>query len=788
MQLKELVNLDKKFKSTKGHRPLFNVFLNKLQSLPSKEITLDNLQKLELAEIIFNMSFIPDPRQAQFLKSLQHLFKEQERCFLKMVPCILDTAGYQQLNAMEDLTILDDLLNQHGDWIVSNRFILQCIINLITSSNDIESIHKCIKLLSNNDIVSIDALRWLTAQINNLEEVAKFLTILEEGKLISLSLVTLYNHGPVLQGEVVLLQWLHDKDIAIQKEHILQLVAHRCDEKNVFLLDILNILLQYGFDFNKEDHQVLSYLLALPLLDLAEKKDTLLLVQQKILHLDRFILRGVVSHKRCDLLMKILELQNNIIGSIFPKLLTIHLNEYSFEILYFLNNIDFLSEYSLNLLTLHQKTLRQHFSLVLQGYLNFVDCKIDINKLNFTHFEIMSALKIIDNLIQENALYLLTSLMSLKLGYFNIFCEILNGLVAHQQFNQENFEKVKAILEEKLQQPRSYDIRDYYYPQHQAITCEFKTTHEDKVFLGVSVSRGGRAEIYKALLIDKTLGVTSANTAAPYLVKKFFSPKAGDLLNNSKESKRETKYLQFMNQPAIFCDKVERNSILPIKPCLLITPWIQGEDLAHTPNQEILRYKIDIRFSWLLQPLKQLVLLHQKLRVHGDIKPLNCILNLHEGKLTLIDFGGARKLKKRNYALTLTRTYVDPLLPLSNINNHYRTCDDIYQFGYIIALLFPEIFLSYELSHQMRVSCIQPVENMIPIQKAIYTLFSNMMSPKREERCTAQRAIDYCEAILAQPSLSLKKIKQIKQETLGSCCEVDDIIQGHTQRFNAANG
>lgn len=90
----------------------------------------------------------------------------------------------------------------------------------------------------------------------------------------------------------------------------------------------------------------------------------------------------------------------------------------------------------------------------------------------------------------------------------------------------------------------------------------------------------------------------------------------------------------------------------------------------------------------------------RKLIVHGDIKPENCVLNLQEFKLSLNNFGATRKLKERNYEFSMTFAYFDPEISIRNPSYLFRLCDDMYQFGYIISALFPEIFKIKIIDHE----------------------------------------------------------------------------------------
>lgn len=88
-----------------------------------------------------------------------------------------------------------------------------------------------------------------------------------------------------------------------------------------------------------------------------------------------------------------------------------------------------------------------------------------------------------------------------------------------------------------------------------------------------------------------------------------------------------------------------------------VTDWVNGDNLAFFKEedqaQKLLEKSLVSRLKALLCLLQQLQILHSKLRVHGDIKPENCIYRLEKDRLLLIDFGGSHNVaSKKRYAYT----------------------------------------------------------------------------------------------------------------------------------------
>ena len=222
-------------------------------------------------------------------------------------------------------------------------------------------------------------------------------------------------------------------------------------------------------------------------------------------------------------------------------------------------------------------------------------------------------------------------------------------------------------------------------------------------------------------------GYLTANSTNPIFAVKRYHPEKDVTPEQSTaecvaESKREVKYHQLLGEKA-YCYSVNGK-------VFSVRPWRSGEVLVSLPSEVHPQRPMFHRLESLLVALKELQILHNHHRVHGDIKPGNLILNAKEKALHLIDFGSAHRNPYKDCYL-MTREYSDPYRLSTGF------ADDIYALGYIVQELFPECFETDRLTM---------VDKLY--KRAIQTLTEVMMG-SREKRCLVGDIISFCNGLLA---------------------------------------
>ena len=270
----------------------------------------------------------------------------------------------------------------------------------------------------------------------------------------------------------------------------------------------------------------------------------------------------------------------------------------------------------------------------------------------------------------------------------------------------------------------------------------------------VSTLHGGQAHIFKAC-------ESLENGETQYVVKSF---KTDDLVD--KTALRETKYAQFLGRTSYF---FQNN-----KQWCVISQWQKGQALYDMKADELITLPVKMRIKSLCYLFHELSQLHKHFRIHGDIKPQNCVLDIEVSKLKLIDFGSTRKVKPKSYALAWSPNYLDKGARFLDPTNRLSFCDDIYSAGFVVAALFPELY-QIELA-QIRFK--QPNTPLSIHDKAIVYLVQSLQSNEKNTRCTSQTAIEYCQHLFTHfDTLDAQRLDSILEQTLSKkACSFEDVL------------
>lgn len=192
----------------------------------------------------------------------------------------------------------------------------------------------------------------------------------------------------------------------------------------------------------------------------------------------------------------------------------------------------------------------------------------------------------------------------------------------------------------------------------------------------------------------------------------------------------------------------------------VVTNWCNGDSLAFYKDnpelkQQLLEKPLILRIKALLGFLNQLHILHSKLRVHGDIKPENCIYRIAKDRLLLIDFGGAHNVASQK-RYSYTREYTD----LKSLN---LLAGDMFGVGHIMSALFPELVES-EFDNIL-------LRSMSHLQLALF-------EPNAQYRCSCYIAIRYCQELIEKDNhLDQHGLEDLLQRTLNhDQMQLEDVL------------
>lgn len=275
-----------------------------------------------------------------------------------------------------------------------------------------------------------------------------------------------------------------------------------------------------------------------------------------------------------------------------------------------------------------------------------------------------------------------------------------------------------------LNQPRS----EITLSNSMMMPLRFFLEHDDQK----DYHRGGAGQIKKAY-------PTLDSKQALYSIKKICLSVENPTSNEIKhEARHETKFHQLLGRKALCYFRKDA--------AYVVSPWHQGKSVYHHEQDNKVTDKLVTisqkdRFRAVLSGLRELNILHVNYRIHGDIKPENCIYNPATHCINLIDFGGSHK-KRSGRNVYHTKLYAHP----DDITGH-KFSRDLWGMGIVIMTLFPDIFTLDYTKHNCT-HTIKPCS--AATEQAIRLLVLAMMTPLHRVRCTTLDAINYSESILKE--------------------------------------
>lgn len=352
------------------------------------------------------------------------------------------------------------------------------------------------------------------------------------------------------------------------------------------------------------------------------------------------------------------------------------------------------------------------------------------------------------------------TLLKLPTIYLPKILELINSLDSHNLLNNEHLDILFMVFATKLPRPQQQQFaiktqgnitRFEFIDAHLKL---YVTQEKEQDEAEINTLRGGQAQIFQAC-------ESLENGETHYLVKSFKTDEHVD-----KTALRETKYAHFLGRESYFFQKN--------KQWYVISQWQKGQALYDMKPDELIALPLKMRIKSLCYLFHELSQLHKHFRIHGDIKPQNCVLDIEASKLKLIDFGSTRKVKPKNYPLAWSPGYLDKNVHYGDPTNRLSFCDDMYSAGFIAAALFPELY-QIELA-QIRFK--QPNTTFSIQDKAIVYLVQSLQSKEKNTRCTSQIATEYCQHLFTHfETLDAERLDSILEQTLSKkACSFEDVL------------
>src|SRR3990167_7103086 len=294
---------------------------------------------------------------------------------------------------------------------------------------------------------------------------------------------------------------------------------------------------------------------------------------------------------------------------------------------------------------------------------------------------------------------------------------------------------------------------------------------------------GGQASI--------NMGYASASANEPSVSVKRMNKSRKDYAQPVKSlAAREARYLNFLGrQGAWYTSK---------KGPIIVGQWQQGSEVIENMKMNedyYFGFSDAQRLQWLASGFEELDRLHANFRLHGDLKAQNFVLDEAANKLRMIDFATVQKVNSgKKFAVT-------PLFTDMKEGNPRKTGSDMFSMGYLVAVMFPELFKLAVTKEKERIMSprgeVQLMRSIIPpylvkkignpalsaTEKAVIALLDALMEPNTEDRCTSQQALQFCNSLAAMLSVKTDIEEQDLATLLTSSInrnvyEVEDAMRG----------
>lgn len=405
---------------------------------------------------------------------------------------------------------------------------------------------------------------------------------------------------------------------------------------------------------------------------------------------------------------------------------------------------------------LDQVTFDQYVKRLIFGSLSILDCGNDmellVNTLN-------------DNKIILSKEVMLSFYIFSKDTFLQLSKNVVN-LANMGLLNELSFNKAFARITKKLPPIEALVIKK----DSRKVTKEARSHIESSDGkYNFFISHDKKPEKGAFGVIKK--GYNTVTSSVPlYGIKKITDSVRREYDDGLHDAAREVKCNRLLNRKSDYyatpCNGFSRSYFYRV-----ISPWHDGKDLDKYAAAELMQSSYEDRLQCLSLALAELNTLHQHNRIHGDLKPLNFILNLKSKSMHIIDFGGSIKFGSGKIA-----AHTNFFNEYHSWGQHFHS--DLYAMGIIAKMLFPELYrfdnqhkTSYFLDEVATFTLLKQ-SNLSIIEKAIIQLIDAMQHQDKNIRCTSEDASSYCKKII-------EKLTHLDDIAL------DEIIQSTIARTNA---
>lgn len=378
---------------------------------------------------------------------------------------------------------------------------------------------------------------------------------------------------------------------------------------------------------------------------------------------------------------------------------------------------------------------------------------------------------------------LLHKLFSLSIKNLKRVAVVTAGLASTHLLNQGSFAKALVRISNKL--PRVSP--DNYKKLSRKVTGKLRSELElNNSLIHLYVDSDSKEYKSGANGTIKKGYTTEQENTPVFCVKTLREHGRGmrtDLINHhkvdiQKEATHEVQYNKiFEDDQATFIN----HKNLP----RLILPWRFKKPLnEYIEQNKIQKFSIKDRLAMLGSGLSRLAKLHERYRVHGDIKLKNIVIHPKKNQMYLIDFGSAHKAGfAKFYPTTPAFLNCEKNLHASDFSK------DMYAMGIVAGCMFKEIcevyFTYYKTTVNIRSECLTNMASLDSYQQAAIYLINAMLDDTPAFRCTAAQAAEFCDQVIKQPELKTDDLLSIVERTIKQPPETEeDVLLGRIAAVN----
>lgn len=328
---------------------------------------------------------------------------------------------------------------------------------------------------------------------------------------------------------------------------------------------------------------------------------------------------------------------------------------------------------------------------------------------------------------------------------------------------------------------------------HTPVVAESSVTHRKINSNHIKVTLHPKFSFFMHLKEENKMAGGQGSVIKAYASKKLKDPvyaiKCISRKNEDESSNvaREAKYNLLANQDPkhTFWFKEGSNSYV-------VYPWKHGIPMLDYDSFEKLSFEAVVRC--IISLARDFNQLHKRNLLHGDAYPQNILFHHKTKTLRLIDYGSTQKVRSKKSHFFVNYHYIQ-----SDVEP-YKIADDMYSFGYAVALLRPALFQINETILTQIGGMLEPILpttwkevffapyyvnqsrtfELTVHEKAIVKLVEALMAERPKDRCTSEQVIQYGESLLLhKDELNDDVLEKILGETINRKeLTTEDILRG----------